>query len=87
MTPHQVDMVQALRKVPDDTEFTAGDMRKIYGYPHADASKVLQQYAIVGVFVGYFGEAYRAGKIRYRRSDDFEIHRTMSAIRHPEIAQ
>lgn len=73
MTPHQKDMIQALKNVSDDTEFCSGDMKKFYGYPHNDASKVLQQDNILLNFVCYSEDGYRAGKIRYRLRNDFRI--------------
>ena len=73
MSPHQWDMVRALRNVPADTEFTVGDMVKLYGYPHKDASKVLQQDAILLEWIGYSDPCYRAGKIRYKLRADFDV--------------
>lgn len=84
MTPHQIDAVKALVQIPDGIEFTAGDLKK-HGYPHNDAAKVLQQSSILGTFVSYHGDGYRAGKIRYERHRHFDLHRSLVALQHPEL--
>jgi hypothetical protein len=72
VTPHQKDMLVALGQVPEGTEFCAGDMSKLYGYPHDDAAKVLQQDFILMNFLDYADPSYRGGKIRYLKLDTFE---------------
>jgi len=66
---HQQEMLAAIARMPSGTEFTAGDTRKFYGYPHADAAKVLQQDAVLfSNALTYSVPPYRAGKIRYLRT-------------------
>jgi hypothetical protein len=74
MAPHQIEMVKALINVPEGCVFTSGDMHKKYGYPHKDASRVLQQM-ITWQGIDYAEPDFDKGKIQYRRagSDDY-IH-------------
>lgn len=71
MSPHQLEMVRALCRVPPGKEFCSGDMAKVYGYPYKDASTILQQLPVLDNFLQYSNPSYRAGKIRYKLKDDF----------------
>lgn len=74
MTPHQKDIVRALKKVPANAEFCAGDLKKLYGYPHSNSSQVLQQDTILLNFVTYADPSYRNGKIWYKLHPDFDTN-------------
>ncbi len=72
LTERQLEMVRALNLVSREDEFCSGDMAKLYGYPHKDASKVLQQDVILGHFITYSTPPYRAAKTRYRLAPQFD---------------
>lgn len=73
LTPHQRDIIDAIKAVPVGTEFRSGDLAKHYGYPHKDASKVLQQDIILSTFVSYAPEEYKNNAIHYVKSKDFDL--------------
>lgn len=69
LTEHQQDMVKALSNIPRGEVFYVRRTREA-GYPHGDAAKVLQQDAILGVYVGYSSSlSYDSNGIRYVREN------------------
>lgn len=64
MTEHQKDMVVALTKIPTGEVFYARRLKEV-GYPHKDAAKVLQQDAILSIYVTYAEPSYDSKGIRY----------------------
>jgi len=74
LTDHQRDMVEAIKAAPYDIEFRPQDIRKIYGYPHSDASKILQQDVILLQFVTYAPVPYKKGAIHYMKNKDFDMY-------------
>ena len=77
---HQLDMVTAISKVPNGEEFRVKDIKNKFGYPHKDAASVLQQYAILGVFVKYAPKEYHNGAIYYVKNDMFDFYYSLLTI-------
>ena len=73
MTLHQRNMLETFMRIPMNTSFTAGDAVKKYGYPHKDASRVLQQ--LISWAISYANPRFAKNKIQYIRdkSDNFYI--------------
>ena len=74
LTQHQLDMVTALSNVPKNEEFRVRDIKNKFGYPHKDAASVLQQSAILGVFVTYAPTGYHNGAIHYVKHGMFDFY-------------
>lgn len=70
---HQLDLLDALNKIPAGTEFCVKDVRDKYGYPYKDASSVLQSSRILSTFVEYAPEYYKNGAIHYVKDKMFDF--------------
>lgn len=64
LTDHQKDIVAALSKIPAGEVFYARRLKEV-GYPHKDAAKVLQQDAMLSIYVKYAEPSYDSKGIRY----------------------